>query len=183
MLDGTLVRVGKAGGTPAHEAFALRGARAVGLDWDDAGTALMDRPRRRRCMMEGTPRPRFLDLLACCALVASACAAYAWLPGGSALRMAAAISVLFFAPGYLLIEAVAGPVKSSGARVVRAFLAIGVSPAIVGLLALGAGVLPGGFRPVPILILLAVACGALAVAGFWRRRAPTRQPVSGPVVA
>lgn len=124
----------------------------------------------------GEPGPwsKALDLLACCALVAAACAAYAWLPGGSALRMAAAVSVLFFAPGYLLVEAVAGPAGAASARLLRALVAVGTSPAIVGLLALGTAVLPGGFRPVPILALLAVACATMAAAALWRRMATTR---------
>jgi uncharacterized membrane protein len=126
---------------------------------------------------------RSWDLVGCCVLVASAVAAFVGLPEGSALRLAIALPVLFFAPGYLLIEAVAGPVKSAGARGVRALLAIGVSPALVGLLALGAAALPAGFKAGPIVVLLAVACATLAVAGFWRRRAPTPQPVPGPIVA
>ena len=126
---------------------------------------------------------RSWDLLACCFLVAAGCTASVGLADGTALRMAFALPLLFFAPGYLLIEAVAGPAKASAHRAVRALLAIGVSPALVGLLALAAAVLPAGFRPAPILILLAVACGIMAIAGFWRRWTPTRQPISTPVVA
>src|SRR5687767_9846630 len=113
----------------------------------------------RRCMSTWT---RSWDLLGCCALVAVACIAFAGLADGDALRMAFALPALFFAPGYLLIEAVAGPATASTQRAVRALLAIGVSPALVGLVALAAAVLPAGFRPGPIVILLAVACGTLA---------------------
>lgn len=126
---------------------------------------------------------RSWDLLACCALVACACAAFVGLAEGAAMRMAFALPVLFFVPGYLLIEAVAGPAKASTGRAVRALLAIGVSPALVGLLALGAAVLPAGFRPAPIVILLAVACGVLAVAGVWRRKMPASRPAPTPAVA
>ena len=128
-------------------------------------------------------RPRTYDLLACCILVAAACAAYAWLPGGSPLRMAAAVSILFFVPGYLLGEAVAGPARTASSRALRALVAVGTSPAIVGLLALGTAVLPGGFRPLPILALLAVACAAMAAAALWRRIAHRRQAVSRPALA
>ncbi|MHB1261120.1 MAG: DUF1616 domain-containing protein [Thermoplasmatota archaeon] len=116
-----------------------------------------------------------LDLAACVGLVALACLAFLALPGGSFLRMSLAFTVLFFAPGYLLIEAAAGPARSMSSRGLRASLAIGVSPALVGLLALATAVLPGGFRPAPIVVLLAVACLGLAGAAFWRRRTPTPQ--------
>lgn len=129
------------------------------------------------------PRSKAFDLLACCILVAAACAAYAWLPGGSALRLALALPVLFFAPGYLLVEAVAGPATTAASRAVRALVALGTSPAIVGLLALGAAVLPGGFRPVPILALIAVACAAMAAAALWRRLATGRSSTLTPATA
>lgn len=123
------------------------------------------------------------DLLACCLLVAAACAAFAGLAEGSPLRMAAALPVLFFAPGYLLIEAVAGPVKEKAQHAVRAIVAIGVSPGIVGLLALAAAVLPAGFHAAPIVLLLAVACGVMAAAGLWRRVAHVRRILGTPAAA
>lgn len=126
---------------------------------------------------------RSWDLVACSALVAAACAAFAGLAEGTALRFALALPVLFFAPGYLLIEAVAGPAKAAGGRAVRALVAIGVSPALVGLLALATAVLPAGFRPTPIVVLLAVASGALALAGAWRRRLHAPHAVPAPVIA
>lgn len=124
-----------------------------------------------------------LDLLACTALVALACLAAVALPEGSALRLALALPALFFAPGYLLAEAAAGPAKAASSRAVRPLLAIGMSPAIVGLLALATAGLPGGFRAGSIVLLFAVVCFGLAGAALWRRKAHVRQATSQPTSA
>ena len=118
-----------------------------------------------------------LDLLACAALVALGCLAAAALPSGSGLRLALAVPVLLFAPGYLLVEAAAGPAMQASARAMRAVLAIGLSPALVGLVALATAGLPGGFRTGSIVLLVAVVCLALAAAALWRRRAHVRHAV------
>jgi uncharacterized membrane protein len=128
-------------------------------------------------------RPGRLDLVACAALAALAGVAFLALPGGSVLRMALALSVLFFVPGYLLIEAAVGPARRSGARAVRALLAIGASPPLVGLLALATALLPGGFRAGPIVALLCVTCLSLAAAAAWRRAMPSRQTAPEPALA
>ncbi len=117
------------------------------------------------------------DLIGVCSLVVLAGLAYAFLPGGSVLRVALAFTVLFFAPGYLAIEAAVGPAATRAAKSVRALVAVGISPAIVGLLALGTSVFPGGFRPAPLVVMLSVSCLALAAAALWRRRAYA-QPVA-----
>ncbi len=115
-----------------------------------------------------------LDLIAACIVAALAGLAFMTMPGGSPLRVALALAVLFFVPGYLLIEAVAQPAVSRQRRVVRAWIAIGVSPAVVGLLALATVALPGGFRPASIVATLTVACVGLAGVGIWRRRRAAR---------
>jgi uncharacterized membrane protein len=115
-----------------------------------------------------------LDLAACAGLVLLAAVAFLFLPEGSSLRLALGLGVLFFAPGYLLIEASAGPAPSRSSRAARLGLAIGASPALVGVLALATAVLPEGFRPVPIVVLLVVASFVLAGAAVWRRGTPTR---------
>lgn len=128
-------------------------------------------------------QPGRLDLVACAALAVLAGVAFLSLPGGSVLRMALAFSVLFFVPGYLLVEAAAGPARRSGSRAVRALLAIGVSPPLVGLLALATAILPGGFRAGPIVALLCVACLSLAAAAAWRRGAHAPTTVPEPALA
>lgn len=124
-----------------------------------------------------------LDVLTCAALAGLACLAALMLPEGSVLRLVLGISVLFFVPGYLLIEAAAGPVRSASSRARRSLLAIGMSPATVGLLALATAGLPGGFRAGPIVLLFAVACFGLAGAALWRRRAHVRQTAAQPTLA
>lgn len=121
-----------------------------------------------------------LDLLAACIVALLAGLAYLALPAGSALRVALACSVLFFVPGYLLIEAVTEPTASRSRRIVRAWIAIGVSPVLVGLLALATAVLPGGFRATSIVATVTLACLALGGVAFWRRqRAMRLAPASG----
>lgn len=105
--------------------------------------------------------------------------AYATMSGGSPLRVALALAVLFFIPGYLLIEAVARPDVPAHRRAARACVALGVSPAVVGLLALATALLPGGFSSRSIVALVTLACLALAALAFWRRnRAGRKAPTA-----
>lgn len=110
------------------------------------------------------------DLAACCALVALAAAGYLLLPGGSGLRVALAVPVLFFVPGYVLIEATSVTPTAGRRRAIHAWLAIGVSPAVVGLLGLSTAFLPGGFQGGSIVGVVTGACLALAGCAFWRRQ-------------
>ncbi len=110
-----------------------------------------------------------LDLVLSCAVVALAALAYMMSSDGSALRVALALTVLFFIPGYLLIEASVGPSAERRVRVMRACVAVGLSPAIVGLLALATAILPGGFRPASIVVAVTVACFVFAGLAFVRR--------------
>lgn len=115
-----------------------------------------------------------VDLAVVCALAALAGLAYAVLPGGAILRVALAVAILFFVPGYALIEAMVGPAATRRQRIVRGFVAIGASPPLIGLLALATVALPGGFRPASIVVTVLLASIALAGVAFWRRRrAPT----------
>lgn len=128
--------------------------------------------------------PRFgIDLIAACVLALLAGLAYLLLPGGSILRVALALSVLFFAPGYLLIEATARQATEKSQRLVRAWIAVGVSPAIVGLLALATVALPGGFRPASIVGTVTVACFALGGIALGRRRRAARLHSASPLAA
>lgn len=134
----------------------------------------------------GTPSRSWtgdLDLWACVALVGLACLAATTLPDGSVLRLAIALLALLVAPGYLLIEAAAGPARSAAARLRRSALAIGASPGLFGLVALATAGLPGGFRPASIVLLVGVTCLGLAGAALWRRRMHVRQAVAQPVPA
>lgn len=121
-----------------------------------------------------------IDLVACCGLVIVAVLAFAMMPAGSVLRLALALPFLLFVPGYLLIEAVAGPARPRSSRAVRCALALGVSPPLVGLLALATALVPGGFTAAPIVAILTVSCLGLAGAALWRRRTHGSQSVPNP---
>lgn len=105
------------------------------------------------------------------ALALGGALAFASLPDGSPLRVLLAAGVLFFAPGYLLLQALPIPHTSRWSRATHAFLAIGISPAIVGLLALGTAMVPGGFRPGPIVAVVTLACLGFAGVAWYRRAA------------
>jgi uncharacterized membrane protein len=100
------------------------------------------------------------------------------LPAGNLLRAALALPILLLVPGYLLIEASVSSVKA-GQRGLHALVAIGVSPPLVGLLALATAIVPGGFHTSSIILTVTVACLALGFVAAWRRvRAPAMQQVA-----
>lgn len=115
------------------------------------------------------PVPGQFDVYLAGALALLGAFAVAALPDGSALRIALVLPVLFFAPGYLLLQALPIPRVRRWSHGVHALLAIGVSPAIVGLLALSTALIPGGFRPAPIVTVVTVASLALAAVALYRR--------------
>jgi uncharacterized membrane protein len=126
------------------------------------GSGLPDRPHGWRIAA---------DLVAACTFVSLAGLAFVALPAGSWLRVTLALSGLLFAPGYLLVEAVVGPsTLLTARRSLRACIAIGVSPALVGLLALSTAFGPGGFRPGAIVAAVTFACFAFAAIAYARRR-------------
>ena len=129
---------------------------------------MRDRPRRADLIDLGIP----------CALAVLAALAMQ-VPEGSGVRMALALPMLFFVPGHLLIAAVTRPPTMLGQRPMRALMALGVSPPLVGLLALSTTLLPGGFRPMTIVTVVTVACLALAAVAAFRRRGTTSVPASG----
>jgi uncharacterized membrane protein len=85
--------------------------------------------------------------------------------------LAVAAPVLLVAPGYLLLQALIVPRPAGGRRALQGLLAIGLSPGIVGLLALSTSLVRGGFKPTPILVVVTGACLALAAIAFRRRAA------------
>lgn len=120
-----------------------------------------------------------LDIVIAAALVVIAAFATAILPEGSIARIVMVLPVLFFAPGYLLLQALPIPIFSSWSRTVHGFLAIGISPAIVGLLALSTSLVPGGFKPVPIITVVTLVSLALAAAALYRRSSAARPRADG----
>jgi cation transport ATPase len=110
-----------------------------------------------------------LDLIIVASLAVIAAFAAALLPEGNIARMVLVLPALFFAPGYLLLQALPIPIFSRWSRAVHGFLAIGISPAIVGLLALSTSLVPGGFRPIPIIAVVTLATLAFAGVALYRR--------------
>ncbi len=98
----------------------------------------------------------------------AAAGAVAVLPDGSLLRIAVAAPAILVVPGYLLLEATSSP---PGDHRLRNLLGgLGVSPVLVGLLALSTALVRGGFRPLPIVAVTTLACVVLAVIAGARRR-------------
>ena len=132
-----------------------------------------------RTAMRGRPfRADLVDLGLPCALAAAAALATKLLEGSS-IRLLLALTVLFFVPGHLLIAAATRVPDTSGQRPLRALVALGVSPALVGVLALATALLPWGFRPDAIVAVVTLACFALAGIAAFRRRA-SRDLLAGP---
>lgn len=111
---------------------------------------------------------RSADVIAGAGLALVAALVAAVLPDGSTLRLAVALPVLMVVPGYLLLQALLVPARSWTARGRHALLSLGLSPAVLGLLALSTAIVPGGFRPVAIAATVTVGC--LAFAGVALRR-------------
>lgn len=119
--------------------------------------------------------PDVRDLLLAAAAPVLAALLMVLVPDGNVVRIALAGAVVFLAPGYLLLEATA-PAGGAGergreARPWRLAMALGLSPAVVALVALAAALVPGGFRPLPIAGAVALVCVALAAVALRRRRA------------
>lgn len=87
------------------------------------------------------------------------------------VRLLFGLAMLLFVPGYLLLQAFAVPVPSGQARLWQALASLGISPALVGVLALVTSVVQGAFRLDAILILVTLTCLGFAAAAIVRRRA------------
>lgn len=99
----------------------------------------------------------------------------AWvLPEGDTLRLVVAAPVVLVVPGYLVLQAVFVPARPPRQRLVHALFAIGLSPIVLGLLALTTALVPSGFRTGPIVAAVTVACLALAGLAGFRRTADRR---------
>jgi uncharacterized membrane protein len=120
-----------------------------------------------------------LDVVAALAAALLAAVAALSLPEGSTARMAITLPVLFIVPGYVALQAVFLPKRDARRRWFHALFSIGLSPAIVGLLALTTALAPGGFQPRSIVLLLTLAILWGGALGIWRRRTagrPTGRP-------
>lgn len=123
------------------------------------------------------PRPRLMqdlrsspDLAAAAGLAVVAALAAAAMPQGSVLRLLVTLPVLLVVPGYLLLQALLVPARRPQRRIAHAALAVGISPPLVGLLALSTDLF-GSFRPVTIVATITIACVAFAIVALVRRAA------------
>lgn len=117
---------------------------------------------------------RHLDVLIVGGLAVLAAIVAFTLPAGDPARFALTLPVLLIAPGYLLIQAFI-PDATGRTRLVHGLLSIGVSPAVVGLLALSTALIPGGFGATSIIAAVTLWCLIMASIAMLRR---TLRPVS-----
>ncbi len=101
-------------------------------------------------------------------VVLAALAAFA-LPEGSIARWAFTLPVVLVAPGYLLLQTIFVPVKPVASRLVHGLVSLGISPALVGLLALSTALVPGGFQPSAIILVVTGASVVFGVLALFRR--------------
>lgn len=118
---------------------------------------------------------RWLDLSGATVLVVLGAFAAFSLPAGP-LRMLLTLPVLLFAPGYLLLQAFVVPPARGAKAGWQCLAAIGVSPAVVGLLALATAIVEGGFRTGAIVLLTTLGSLGFAAMALVRRRALARLP-------
>lgn len=118
------------------------------------------------------------DILIAMVLVLVGTFAALVLPEGNTPRLLLALPVLFFAPGYLLIQAALGHRSTRSARGWHAALAVGVSPPVIGILALLTAAVPGGFRMTPIILSVTVGSVGLALLALYRRTAFQATPAA-----
>lgn len=90
-------------------------------------------------------------------------------PDGASLRVYVTLAILLAVPGYLLIQTVVVPIRRPRTRAIHLLLGVGASPVVVGLAALSTSAVHGGFKPVPIVVMVTVVCLSLALIAFIRR--------------
>lgn len=125
-----------------------------------------DRPPRPARAGNAWPK---LDVAVGAGLVVTAFVASTALPPSS-LRLALVLPMLLFAPGYLLLQAFVVPAAPRSARTWQALASLGISPAVLGLLALATSIVQGGFRSDAILLLTTIGSLAFAATALVRRR-------------
>jgi uncharacterized membrane protein len=112
---------------------------------------------------------RSADILVVVGLALASAAAAAVSPAASTARVVLAGPSVLLAPGYLLLQALLVPTRSRRVRGRHLLFSLGLSPALVGLLALSTAIVPGGFKRAVIAAVVTVGCVAFAGVGLWRR--------------
>lgn len=109
------------------------------------------------------------DLLVAAPLAVVAALLASVLPAGNPVRIVLTLTILLTVPGYLLLQAIFVPARPMRSRAIQALFGVGVSPAVVGLLALSTALFVGGFGATAIIVTVTLACLALALVAFIRR--------------
>lgn len=109
------------------------------------------------------------DIIVAASLAVMAALLAVVLPDGAPLRAYLALAILLTVPGYLLIQTVVVPIRRLRTRATHLLLGVGASPAVVGLAALSTATIDGGFKPVPIVVMVTIACLSLGLIAFLRR--------------
>lgn len=127
-------------------------------------------PRQAQDAQTWAWRPRACsDVLISTGLVVLAAAIALTLPAESTLRAVLTLPVLLVAPGYLLLQSILVPARRPRRRVLHAVLGLGISPPLVGLMALSTTVVPGSFTPTTIIAAVTLGCLALGALAVYRR--------------
>lgn len=116
-------------------------------------------------VLKGSP---WVDVVVAMVAVGAAATVAFMLPDGSTVRWALALPIVLLAPGYLLLQAIFVPAQSVASRLIHALVSLGVSPAIVGLLALSTAPF-GAFREGPIVTVVTGSCLVLGLIALIRR--------------
>lgn len=112
---------------------------------------------------------RSADLLVAGPLAVLAAVLASALPADNPVRNYGTIAILLTVPGYLLLQTLMVPAPPAAKRAMHVLLGIGVSPAVVGLLALSTALVSGGFGATAIIATVTLACLAFALIAFARR--------------
>lgn len=119
---------------------------------------------------------RSLDLCLAAALTILAPLLATLLPEASPVRWTIVLTFLLLVPGYLFIQALVVQAPPRRFEILHPVFAIGISPAVIGLLALSTTMVPNGYRPSTVFVIIIGACVILTVVAFIRRAARLREP-------
>ena len=108
------------------------------------------------------------DVVAAGVVALAAAASFLWMADGSVGRLIFTLPLLLFVPGYLLLSALRIGTDRWKGRSFELFFSTGISPAIVGFIAMAAGFL-GALRADAVVGSVTAVCILLALLAMTRR--------------
>lgn len=123
----------------------------------------------RAAARPGASRPNGMDLVLGSAIAIAAGLAAIYHPDRLVLRGVLTVPALLVVPGYLLLQAILPSIDAAPTRTQQGVLALGISPALVGLVALSTAVTPWGFHRTPIILGVMLTSLGLAGTVLYRR--------------